>query len=137
MIRQFKTQKEICDFYKLKKFNMVRKLFENRDMLMVVHCSKYNSRGEHFLVYENEIKTQERLTDVIHSLMLQNNLKDIFKEFRVSAEEEMIYCVFLNKKRVNKIKFSDIGICDKLIFGRTKTRMINFFTFFDLSMTFI
>jgi len=133
MIRQFKTRKEICDFYKLKEYTE-DEVFKNKDILKIMRNIDDNDT---YLVYENEIKTKERLTDIIHSLMLQNNLKDIFKEFRVSAEEEMIYCVFLNKKRVNKIKFSDIGVCDKLIFGRTKTRMINFFTFFDLSMTFI
>lgn len=132
MIRQFKTKQEICDFYKLKEYTE-DEVFKNKDILKIIRHIDDDS----YLVYENEIKTKERLMDVIHSLMLQNNLKNIFKEFRVSAEEEMIYCVFLGKKRVNKIKFSDIGVCDKLIFGRTKTRMINFFTWTDLSMSFI
>ena len=132
MIRQFKTKKEVCDFYKIKNFSMVRKLFPNKDILMIVHCFKYNPEREHYLVYENEIKTRERLTDVIHSLVLQNNLKDIFKEFRVSVTGEVIYCVYLDEKRVNEIKFSDVGVCDKLIFGRTKTRVVKFFTFTDL-----
>jgi len=132
MIRQFKTRQEICDFYGLKEYTE-DEVFKNKDILKIIR----HIGDDSYLVYENEIKTQERLTDVIHSLMLQNNLEDIFKEFRVSAEEEMIYCVFMGKKRVNKVKFSDIGICDKLIFGRTKTRMINFFTWTDLSMSFI
>lgn len=130
MIKRFKTEKEVCDFYKLKELTQ-KEAFKNKDILGLLRVigEQCSIRfPDYFLVFENEIKTQERLNDVINSLMLQNNLKNIFKEFRVSATEEMIYCVFKGKKRVNKIKFSDIGICDGLIYGRTKTRIIKFFT---------